>query len=256
MNFFFGLNHDDIKSKISIPKFKSSGEYNSKIKLFSAEIQNDNWMIKSEISEETSNFFNINENEINNRKIFFIAKENEVESYYNNNRNILENINNFTDTAPSYRCNLKVFKKGYGYSSYQSDYPYKMTNKNGSVLSSIFLLTNKIADKNYILFRNIFFKPVEEYFDFYIVDINEKKIIFNQKIKSNYSNLIEINKEFINENYYFFTKKYIGIPVYLSILEGHLSFEHTHPPHTYILSNNKYELVRNLKKQINEIIHQ
>ena len=257
MNFFFGLNEDEIKSKISIPKFKSSGEYNSKVKLFSAEIQNFNWKIKYEESEETSNFFNIYEDNINNKKIFFIAKANEVQKYLENtNGNILEDINNFTNSAPSFRCNLKVFKKGCGYSSYQSDYPYKMINKNGSIFSSIFLLTNRVADKNYICLRNIFYKPIEEYFDFYIVNLTKKKVLFNKKIKSNYSNLIEIKKEFINEDSYIFTKKYIGIPIYLSILNGHLSFEHTHPPHTYILSKEKYELVGNIKKKINEIIDQ
>ena len=34
-----------------------------------------------------------------------------------------------------------------------------------------------------------------------------------------------------------------------------LSFEHTHPPHTYILNKNKYEVVGKLKKKINEIIN-
>jgi len=257
MNFFFGLNENDIKSKISIPKFKNSGEYNSKIKLFSAEIKNLNWNIKHEKSEESSYFFNIYEDSINNKKIFFIANENEVEEYLKNtNGNILEDINNFTNSTPSFRCNLKVFKKGCGYSSYQSEYPYKMITKNGSISSSIFLLTNRIADKNYICLRNIFYKPIEENFDFYIVNLTKKEVVFNKKIKSNYSNLIEIKKEFINEDSYFFTKKYIGIPIYLSILDGHLSFEHTHPPHTYILSKKKYELVGNLKRKINEIIDQ
>ena len=62
-----------------------------------------------------------------------------------------------------------------------------------------FLLTNKNADNNYILFRNIFYKPIIENFDFYIVDTHQKKILHKQKIKSNFSNLVEIKKEFINK---------------------------------------------------------
>ena len=30
--------------------------------------------------------------------------------------------------------------------------------------------------------------------------------------------------------------------------------EHTHPPHTHILSGNIYKVVKNLKERINEII--
>ena len=67
--------------------------------------------------------------------------------------------------------------------------------------------------------------------------------------------MVEIKKEFINKNSYIFTKNYIGIPIYLSILDGNFSFEHTHPPHTYVLSKKKYELVGKIKKEINEIIN-
>ena len=35
---------------------------------------------------------------------------------------------------------------------------------------------------------------------------------------------------------------------------NHISFEHTHPPHQYILSNDKYILVKNLKQKFHDII--
>ena len=34
-----------------------------------------------------------------------------------------------------------------------------------------------------------------------------------------------------------------------------LSLEHTHPPHEYILSEDKFITVNNLKKELNEIIN-
>ena len=43
--------------------------------------------------------------------------------------------------------------------------------------------------------------------------------------------------------------------MYVSVKNGFLSFEHTHPPHEYILSENKFLKVTNLKKEINEIIN-
>ena len=42
--------------------------------------------------------------------------------------------------------------------------------------------------------------------------------------------------------------------MYISVKNSFLSFEHTHPPHEYILSENKFVKVANLKNEINEII--
>ena len=82
-------------------------------------------------------------------KRFFLAHENEVKNYLiENEGKILKDINKFTNTAPSYRCNLRIFVYNLGYSSYQSDYPFKMINKNGNILSSLYL-TNKSRQKLY-----------------------------------------------------------------------------------------------------------
>ena len=43
--------------------------------------------------------------------------------------------------------------------------------------------------------------------------------------------------------------------MYVSVKNKHVSFEHTHPPHEYILSNNKFKKISDLKKEINEIIN-
>ena len=43
--------------------------------------------------------------------------------------------------------------------------------------------------------------------------------------------------------------------MYVSVDNKHVSFEHTHPPHEYILSDNKFKKVSELKKEINEIIN-
>ena len=75
--------------------------------------------------------------------------------------------------------------------------------------------------------------PTNEEFKIYIVDVENQKVLFEENLKSNYSNLIKIDKKFINKNFYIFTSDYLGIPIYLSEKNGHLSFEHTHP-HTHI----------------------
>ena len=59
----------------------------------------------------------------------------------------------------------------------------------------------------------------------------------------------------IKPEIFLITEKYLGIPMYVSVKDKFLSFEHTHPPHEYILSKNKFIKVNNLKNEINEIIN-
>ena len=54
---------------------------------------------------------------------------------------------------------------------------------------------------------------------------------------------------------FLFSKEYLGIPMYVSLKNNFLSFEHTHPPHSYILSDNKFIKVSSLKSEINEIVN-
>ena len=62
-------------------------------------------------------------------------------------------------------------------------------------------------------------------------------------------------KEFIKPEVFLFTDKYIGIPIFCSIKNKHISIEHTHPPHEYILSEDKFRIVSELKKEVSEIIN-
>ena len=162
----------------------------------------------------------------------------------------LLNLNSFTDTLPSaFRCNFKIYLNEGGFSSYQSEYPFEMTLKNGNIFSSVSTLLNNEAEENYILFRNIFHKPRIESFNIYFINIKTKKILKIEEAYSNTSNLIFVDKDLINEDVYIFSDSFLGIPIFISKNRNHLSMEHTHPPHHYIISNDKYQTVSKLKKK-------
>ena len=55
--------------------------------------------------------------------------------------------------------------------------PFYYDQKKGNILSSLYLLTNKNAENNYVLIRNIFHIPTNEAFKFYIVDVENQKIL-------------------------------------------------------------------------------
>jgi hypothetical protein len=129
-----------------------------------------------------------------------------------------------------------------------------MTLKKGSILSGLSFLTNK-GSENIIFFKNIYYKPINEKFYIYFVDIKKKIILKKNAIYTNRTNCIVIDDNYINENVYLFSTIYIGIPIFLSqSADGDLSMEHTHPPHVYVLGKKRYEVISKVKNEINKII--
>ena len=241
MNFFYGINNFDFSSELQIPKFKNRNPHPENIKLYRAYPNNNIWQIEELKNKKINeNFYFLDKEEIKNNHFFFLAYE--------------SNFNNFTNTEPAYRANFKIFLNNGGFSSYQSEYPYEMILKKGTILSGVSSIANKNAEKNYIFIRNIFFEPKYENFNAYLVNINLRKIEDEFVIKTNYTNCFEIKNSLIKPEIFLVTKEFLGIPMFVSTNKNHVSFEHTHPPHEYILSQNKFKKISELKKEVNEII--
>ncbi len=252
MNFFFGINNNIFKSKIQIPLFKNSVLKKTNFKLFKTYPKKNKWVLQEVINKKINDYFCILEsNDISDNEIFFLA-DNTIFSEFDENE--LKNFNNFTDTSPPFRANFELHLNEGSFSSFQSEYPFSMISKKGTIFSSISAIANSDADKNYILFRNIIDKPIEQNFKAYLVNYKTKSIEDQFQIKTNYTNCIEISKRLIKPEIFFVTDKYLGIPMYVSVKENFLSFEHTHPPHEYILGKNRFLRVSNLRKEFNEII--
>lgn len=252
MNFFFGINNVLFKSEIQIPLFQNRNFKKSNLKLFKSYPKNNRWILQELSSNKINDYFYVLKNEnISNNEIFFLADKKLLDEFDDKK---LKNYNNFTDTSPAFRANFQIYLDKGGFSSYQSEYPYSMVTKKGTILSSICSLANSDADKNYVMIRNIYEEPIEENFKAYLVNIKKKTIEEKFDIKTNYTNLIEISNKLIKPEIFLITDKYLGVPMYVSVKNNFLSFEHTHPPHEYILGENKFLKISTLKKEINEII--
>jgi hypothetical protein len=255
MNFFFGIKNSLLSCNLTIPKFQNFGKISNCCNLYEAYPENNLWSINKIECEQDKSFFFLNNEILDNKKIFFLAEKNEAKYLKNNNVHLL-NINKFTNTKPSaFRSNLKIFIPEKGFSSYQSEYPFDMTQRNGSISSPINMLLNKEADYNFIFFKNIFYKPQHDRSKLYFIDLKKKEIIKEVEIKENYLNEIKVNKEQIMENVYIYTEKCLGIPLYVSVKNSHISFEHTHPPHHYILSEDRFKTVTRIKNELKNIIN-
>ena len=253
MMFFFGIKNFEFSSQLQIPLFQNVGNLSSNISLYKCYAEENKWKILELTNNRLNDDFYIIENdEIDNETIFFLA---EKEDFIDYDYLSLKNFNNFTDTIPAYRANLQINLLNGGFSSYQSDYPFDMTLKKGSILSSVCSIANADAQKNYIFIKNIYTKPIHESFNAYLVNIEKKIVEEKFEVKTNYTNFFELDKALIRPEIFLVTESYLGIPMYVSTNNGHISFEHTHPPHEFILSENKFKKVSDIKKKINEIIN-
>ena len=255
MNFFFGFKNEFINCKLTIPKFQNSGNIAREISVFSARPSDNNWQIDKLDPRHDNNFYFVDNNLIENDKIFFLSDEKIIANNMTQMKKSLMDLDSFTNTKPiAFRSNLKLELKDGGFSSYQSDYPFSMINKSGSIASPLSTLLNKDADKNFIILKNIFHLPIQKNSNIYFLDLKKKTILDQQTFKSNTSNIIRVDNDLIDENTYILTEKFLGIPIYVSIKNKHMSMEHTHPPHHYILGADKFYTVSKFKKKLLEIV--
>ena len=252
MNYFFGFKNESFSTQLSIPKFQNRSLPNTEIQLWSITSDGKQWYISSEKVQEDNHFFYVNSSIIDNKKIFVLASQSDIQAF---DSNALKPLNGHTSTLPAYRSNFKLIHTLGGFSSYQSEYPTGMVGKKGGIISSIKSLLNPAADENYILIRNVYQSPQNNTFNSYLIDYRTHEILAKYTLNTNETNCISIEKKHILPNVFLYTDGYLGIPVYVSQHKGHLSMEHTHPPHSYILSDNVFKKISELKKEFHAIVH-
>ena len=252
MSFFFALNLNNFNNLITIPKFTNEGIKLKGISLFSAKIKKDKWQIKKQVCREDDYFFYLEVLPKDLEDIFFLNNS----SFCNSNKGLLvKELKIFYDVKSNYtfRANLKIKNDKYGSSSYQSEYPIEMTYKKGSILSTVSSLINE-ENSNFIAFKQIYYLPTKKPFQVFLVDLKKEKILSKTIFYSNSTNIIELSKVKDIKNCCFYSDGFLGIPVFISYGNKGVSMEHSHPPHLYIQSNNKFELVTNLKNKVKKIV--
>ena len=149
MNYFFSFKNKNFFSKLTIPKFKNKSNSSEKLNLYSLTIRKNKWSHEKIKCNEDEDFFYLNKDLLNNDKIFFISKKMITKI----NENSLEILDNYTDTEPAFRSNFYIRNMEGGFSSYQSEYPFEMTNKNGNILTPVDMLLSKDNKNNYIILK-------------------------------------------------------------------------------------------------------
>jgi len=253
LNYFFFLSGPNLDCELQIPRFRNSGKLIPEITLFEVRIGKGYWRIEEAICKCDKNFYYLESNKENKDYVYFLALPSDVNSKQVKN---LYNYNSYTQTVPDYRANLCLTNRNGGFTSYQSEYPFKMTLQRGSLISSVSTLLNKNVSSNSIFIKNIFHEPINEEYQAYLVSKKEGKVLKEYRIFSNSTNKIDLLPEDICVENYIVAKGFLGIPVYLSKNEsGYMSMEHTHPPHSNIKGKNQFQLVSKLRNELLEIVN-
>ena len=257
MNFFFSFCTENYSTLATIPKFKNYTKSAKNINLYEIIISDNLWKVSRVKCDEDKNFFYYNTDF--GKKSFhmlFLSKENNLNSNYIKIREELIPIDNYSKTFPDFRCNLKIKNKIGGFSSYQSEYPFEMIEKNGIIVSQANILLNFTADINKIFFVNIYKQPIKKAFNAFLINKRLEKIISKYVFYTNELNEIniDINKDFFEEDVYLITENYLGIPIFLSEKNGQISFEHTHPMHEFLIHKNRHNDTKKIKNEFIKIL--
>jgi hypothetical protein len=254
MNYYFFAATDGISCSIQIPRFRNDGKYISECKLYSACVRGKEWSTSEFKCESDCDFFYVEYRSEIKDAIFFLAKPSKVNSYQKLSKHLI-NYDYSTDTVPAYRANLFVANKRGGHSSYQSEYPFDMVNRKGSLIASVFSLANKQAIRNVIFLRNIYIAPIKEEFRAYLVNKKLRRVLHEYKLTTNETNILELQTKFIEPENYILAEGFLGVPIYYSEgNRGEISFEHSHPPHEDISGERRNELVKKVKDELFQII--
>ena len=253
MNYFFHTSYKNINSKLTISKYKNSGERNENLLLIGAFCEGNAWRYYL-VPDEYDDYYLINSDLENKDHVFFYLDKSIIPSNFSSE--FLLKPSDFTSTSPAFRGNLEVSMHDGGFSSYQAEFPHRMSQMQGSMVSSAGNLINLDNASNLVFIRNIYHKPIQSNFDLFIWDEDDRKPLDKKILSVNSSNIIILDPYLESSkhgNVGLFADGYLCIPVFLSYSkDGQMSFEHTHPPHENLCGNDRIELVNKYRKETYE----
>ena len=255
MNFFFSLSAEGVKATLHIPKFQNSGKRCGDLKLFEALIVNEKWVVKQPSSViESKDFLSLTQPI--DQSVYFYGRDCDVLKILDENQ--LLDVECFTDTQPDFRCNLRIDNLKGGFSSYQSEYPFRMIKTLSSLYSECGLLSQPSASRVGLFIRNIHCNPVTSARKLFLYCDEVNELLDTFVVNLNRSTFIDLTqyKDRL-ESCFVYAKDFLGIPIYMTESKnGLISMEHTHPPHEAIRGAEKFHLVQEFKKRIDEKISQ
>ena len=253
MNFLFALTIKNFKCSLTIPKFTNEGKKLNNISVFTTKIINNSWFITKQEYKEDKNFFYLNIGPNESENIFFLGEKNLLKTSNTIQTNELKPFYKIR-TSLTFRAHLNIYSDLKEFSSYQSEYPFEMSKRTGSILTPVSPFINK-NQNNIIAFKQIHYLPIKKPFFIYLVDLYSQKVLLKKEFYTNTTNILDLTKIKQLNNCCFYSENQLGIPIFISYGKKlGISMEHSHPPQLYLLSKNKFKIISNLKKRVEKIV--
>lgn len=154
---------------------------------------------------------------------------------------------------PTWRGNIKIFSNDTA-TSYEGDYQHEMVCniRKGSLVSISPMVQDNPNVNNVFILVNITKSPLKIEHAIYFFDPLKKEIIYKEKVYTNTCNVINLKGLKLSQGAPLLTisQTISGIPLYFSYTDDKksLSFEHTHPPASFIVFGDSLYFQAKLKK--------
>lgn len=249
MNYYFFLYREGYANRLNIPRFRNDSTHKPDMELYAASVRDGAWHFYRPESIVDQNFWYVDANAENRNDLFFICLPDEFELQKKSERLIY--LNDYTKTAPDYRCNILIKNDVGGFTSYQSEYPFSMVGRRGGLISSIDTLKNDSGKMNALFIRNVFHEPIQDNYPATILETANNTVLDEIELRTNTSNFIDLAPFRGHNGLYVMAKGFLGVPVYFSEgPSGALSMEHTHPPHESVRGPSMPALVKRYRDEI------
>jgi len=173
--------------------------------------------------------------------LLLVSLDNSVRNKYS--KKIPNSFIKKIDFSPHTMRGKHSFIKNNISSGYMGEYPLKMTKvSSGNVFSYVNMFHSQpLKSKSSIVFIN-FSENQNMEGKLLLVDLDENRVIFSKKTKSNQACTISLeNKIFFGKKIALYSLGHIGIPIYINEYgvnkKQSLSVEHSHPPSEYFFSD-------------------
>jgi len=249
---------------LNIPNNRLKGgflkkQYKDKVFLGIYKIKNNFWSLIKTFECLPSEFLEIKRKDLNvTDSEILVAVPKKNNEFIDQIRNLPEPCSLRIDKSPIAERASINFSFLKSLTSYQGEYPEKMTTLKESSFLSFDILKNPSKTKvfNYLILINIFKDAsIQDTIKVDFFNPSNTKIIQSFIAKRNsftVKNISLLEDEFKNSETLFLRSNKCGfIPIMLSISKEsqQLSVEHTHPPGEFFFGGRKYEAINLLKKQ-------